>query len=101
MNAPGDRGGWIRRWLPGVRQLRGYPRDALRPDAFAGVAVAIVMIPSVLAYSELVGVAPELGLYAALGSMVGYARCLPPARSPRWPRATLRVRRPSPRRSRS
>jgi SulP family sulfate permease len=73
VNASGARAGWIHRWLPGLAQLAGYPRDALKHDLAAGVAVAIVMIPSVLAYSELVGVAPEIGLYSALGAMVGYA----------------------------
>lgn len=73
MNTNGERAGWLARRLPGLAQLVGYPRDALRPDLTAGAAVAIVMIPSVLAYSELLGVAPELGLYAALGSMTGYA----------------------------
>lgn len=61
------------RWLPGLAQLAGYPRGALRSDLGAGAAVAIVLIPSVLAYSELLGVAPQLGLYSALGAMVGYA----------------------------
>jgi len=42
-------------------------------DIAAGAAVAIVLIPSVLAYSELLGVAPILGLYSALGAMAGYA----------------------------
>ncbi|HEX4885244.1 MAG TPA: SulP family inorganic anion transporter [Casimicrobiaceae bacterium] len=70
----GGRGlAWLERRLPGLAQLVPYPRDALRHDAVAGCAVAIVMIPSVLAYSELLGVAPELGLYAALGGMIGYA----------------------------
>jgi SulP family sulfate permease len=68
-----ERGGRLARWLPGLAQLVPYPRDALRHDLVAGGAVAVVMIPSVLAYSELLGVAPELGLYAALGAMIGYA----------------------------
>lgn len=73
MSTQEGRAGPLGRWLPGLAQLVAYPRALLRNDLAAGVAVAIVMIPSVLAYSELLGVAPELGLYAALGSMVGYA----------------------------
>lgn len=69
----GEGRGWVDRWLPGLAQFTPYPRDALRPDLVAGAAVAIVMIPSVLAYSEILGVPPELGLYSALGSMVCYA----------------------------
>ncbi len=61
------------RWLPGLACFAPYPRDAWRGDLTAGFAVCIVMIPSVLAYAELVGVAPERGLYAALGAMAGFA----------------------------
>jgi SulP family sulfate permease len=61
------------RWLPGLAQLAEARRGAPGNDIVAGAAVAIVMIPSVLAYSELLGVAPEFGLYSALGAMAGYA----------------------------
>jgi len=61
------------RYLPGLAQLADARDGAPGRDVAAGAAVAIVMIPSVLAYSELVGVAPEFGLYSALGAMVGYA----------------------------
>jgi len=63
----------IARFLPGLAQLADAGRGAPGGDFAAGAAVAIVMIPSVLAYSELLGVAPELGLYSALGAMAGYA----------------------------
>lgn len=73
MNGNGLQGSALARWAPGLAQIVPYPREALRGDLAAGIAVAIVMIPSVLAYSEILGVAPELGLYSALGAMVGYA----------------------------
>jgi sulfate permease, SulP family len=63
----------LARWLPGLGQFFPYPRGALRGDAVAGLSVCVVMIPSVLAYAELVGVRPEAGLYAALGAMIAYA----------------------------
>jgi SulP family sulfate permease len=63
----------IARFFPGLAQLATDRDAAPGRDLAAGAAVAIVMIPSVLAYSELLGVAPELGLYSALGAMVGYA----------------------------
>jgi len=69
--SPNDTG--IARWLPGIAQLRDYPSGALRGDVLAGLSVCVVMIPSVLAYAELAGVAPQAGLYAALGAMVAYA----------------------------
>jgi len=63
------RAAWTR-WLPGLAQLAG-PGD-WRADAQAGVAVAIVMVPSVLAYAELVGLPAAHGLYAAIGAMAAY-----------------------------
>ena len=62
----------IARWLPGIALFRDYPRDALHGDLVAGLSAFLVMIPSVLAYSELVGVPPAYGLYAAIGAMAGY-----------------------------
>ncbi|HTR59855.1 MAG TPA: SulP family inorganic anion transporter [Casimicrobiaceae bacterium] len=61
------------KWLPGLGQLLPYPKGALRGDATAALSVCVVLIPSVLAYAELVGLRPEAGLYAALASMVVYA----------------------------
>lgn len=63
----------VARWLPGLAVFRHYPRSALRGDLVGGLSAFLVMIPSVLAYSELVGVPPATGLYAAIGAMAGYA----------------------------
>lgn len=60
-------------WFPGLAQLVPYPARSLSHDLTAGLAVAVVMIPSVLAYAGLVGVPPQTGLAAALGAMLGYA----------------------------
>jgi sulfate permease, SulP family len=59
--------------MPGLVLLANYPRSALQGDLVAGASVCIVMIPSVIAYAELVGVGPTAGLYAALGAMIAYA----------------------------
>ncbi|MFO1316256.1 MAG: SulP family inorganic anion transporter [Burkholderiales bacterium] len=67
------RGTAFERWLPGIAQLVHYPRGALRGDLVGGVSVCVVMVPSVLAYAELAGVAPAAGLYAALAAMMAYA----------------------------
>ncbi|MFO1413247.1 MAG: SulP family inorganic anion transporter [Burkholderiales bacterium] len=77
MPEPATRSGVLARWLPGVAQLQGYPRSALRGDAVAALSVCMVMIPSVLAYAELVGLRPAAGLYAALAAMVAYALLAP------------------------
>jgi len=60
-------------WLPLLAVLRGYPRAWLRHDIMAGLSACVVMIPSVLAYAELVHLPPVTGLYAALAACVGYA----------------------------
>ena len=72
--APGSQAAaGIARWVPGLALFSRYPRDALRGDTVAGISAFLVMIPSVLAYSELIGVPPVTGLYAALAAMIGYA----------------------------
>jgi SulP family sulfate permease len=46
-----------------------WPRpsgNALRSDAWAGIAVGLVLIPQALAYATLAGMPPHAGLYAAL-----------------------------------
>lgn len=60
-------------WLPLLGVLRSYPRAWLRHDLVAGLSACVVMIPSVLAYAELVHLPPVTGLYAALAACVGYA----------------------------
>jgi len=59
--------------LPVAGQLRGYRREWLRGDLVGGVSACVVMIPSVIAYADLVGLPPTSGLYAALAAVVGYA----------------------------
>src|SRR3546814_1239861 len=47
----------------------GWPRPtvaSLRKDAWAGLSVALILIPQSLAYATLAGMPPETGLYAAM-----------------------------------
>ena len=53
--------------------LRGYQRGWLRCDALAGVTVAAFLIPQVMAYATVAGLAPVAGLWAALPALVIYA----------------------------
>ena len=53
------------RVAPGLRNLLGYQREWLRHDAVAGVSVAAVALPTAIAYAELIGFEPVVGLYAA------------------------------------
>jgi SulP family sulfate permease len=60
------------RWIPGLALFRDYKRSWLAGDLMAGASVCVVMIPSVVAYARLMGLAPQNGLYAALVPLVVY-----------------------------
>lgn len=60
-------------WLPGLRLFFTYDRSCLPNDLMAGVVVALVLIPSAIAYADLAKCSPVAGLYAAFGGMIAYA----------------------------
>lgn len=60
-------------WAPGAAQFRGYERSWLRGDAVAGVTVAAYLVPQVMAYATVAGLAPVVGLWAALVPLAVYA----------------------------
>lgn len=62
-----------RTYLPLLATLRQYRMQWLGGDVVAGLTACIVMIPSVIAYAELVHLPPITGLYAALAAAIGYA----------------------------
>ncbi len=51
--------------FPFVPRLRNYDREMLSKDFVAGLTVAVVLIPQVMAYAILAGLPPVHGLYAA------------------------------------
>ncbi len=59
--------------LPGLRQLLGYQKSWWRGDLLAGITVAAYLIPQCMAYGELVGVPPIVGLWTILPAMFVYA----------------------------
>ena len=63
----------IERLLPGVAWMRRYDRTTLHGDALAALIVTIMLIPQSLAYALLAGLPPEVGLYASMLPLVGYA----------------------------
>src|SRR5262245_5645034 len=63
----------IARFAPGLRQLLGYRREWLPVDLLAGVSVAAVAVPTAIAYAQLIGFEPVVGLYAAILPLVAYA----------------------------
>jgi SulP family sulfate permease len=56
-----------------VTVFRHYRKSWLGADVVAGLSACVVMIPSVIAYAELVHLPPITGLYAALAAALGYA----------------------------
>jgi SulP family sulfate permease len=58
--------------VPGIRLARSYERSWLRPDALAAVTVWALLVPQALAYAQLAQVDAVVGLYAAMGAVVGY-----------------------------
>jgi len=65
--------GGLARFMPGVSSLRHYQRAWLRGDVIAGVTVAAYLVPQVMAYSEVAGLAPVAGPWAIMGSLLVYS----------------------------
>jgi sulfate permease, SulP family len=57
---------WSERWLPLVRTLRGYRWAQLRPDAVAGLTVALFAVPQAMAYALIAGFPPASGIATAV-----------------------------------
>jgi high affinity sulfate transporter 1 len=62
-----------RTWIPGLRLLRTYRREWLRSDLVAGLSVAAVALPIGIAYAQLAGFPPVVGIYSAILPAVAYA----------------------------
>ena len=63
----------IRKYLPILGWLPGYPSKWLRLDLVAGLTTAAVVIPQAMAYATIAGLRVEVGLYTVLILMVVYA----------------------------
>lgn len=60
-------------FAPGLSKLFSYNRADLPYDLIAGLSVASVALPVGVAYAELAGFSPEVGLYSTILPMVAYA----------------------------
>jgi high affinity sulfate transporter 1 len=60
-------------WIPLLRDLRHYRLEWLSRDAIAGLSVAAVQVPTAIAYANLAGFPPEVGLYASMLPVLVYA----------------------------
>ncbi|MFC0692803.1 SulP family inorganic anion transporter [Paraburkholderia humisilvae] len=63
----------LTRLAPGLAAFVHYRREDLRHDIVAGVCVASVALPVGVAYAELAGFNPAIGLYSCLWPLVAYA----------------------------
>ncbi|MFJ4432060.1 SulP family inorganic anion transporter [Pseudomonas sp. NPDC089395] len=64
---------FLSRWLPGLANLLHYRREWFHADLQAGLSVAAIQIPIAIAYAQIVGLAPQYGLYACVLPMIVYA----------------------------
>src|SRR5690242_12000638 len=64
---------WLTAVMPGLADLMGYRRENLSADIAAGLSVAGVALPVGIAYAQLAGFKPEVGLYASVLPLVAYA----------------------------
>src|SRR5512139_1704814 len=60
-------------WFPLLRDLRHYQPQWLSRDVVAGLSVAAVQVPTAIAYANLAGFPPEVGLYASMLPVLVYA----------------------------
>ena len=67
---------WKQKWArvtPGLVNLLPYDRKNLPHDLIAGLSVAAVALPVGVAYAELAGFNPAVGLYSSILPLVAYA----------------------------
>jgi SulP family sulfate permease len=59
--------------FPIIGQLRQYRVEWLARDAGAGLAIAALALPIGIAYPEIAGLPPAIGLYSTILALLGYA----------------------------
>lgn len=65
--------GAARRLVPIAGWLPRYQRGNLRPDLAAGLTVGAMLVPQAMAYAQLAGLPPEVGLYSSVLPVLLYA----------------------------
>ena len=63
----------IEKWIPGLKLIRTYKREWLSNDVIAGVSVAAVALPIGIAYAQLAGFPPVIGIYSCILPAIAYA----------------------------
>ena len=64
---------WVHRIIPVAEHVPGYRGGTFGRDALAGITVAALALPAAMAYGELAGLSPVIGLYTLLLPAVAYA----------------------------
>lgn len=59
--------------MPLFHDLRHYRPEWLSRDVIAGLSVAAVQVPTAVAYAQLAGFSPEIGLYSSMLPVFAYA----------------------------
>jgi SulP family sulfate permease len=72
-SAPASLSRALARWLPLFGWARHYDRPAFGADMLAAVIVTLMLIPQSLAYAQLAGLPPQVGLYASIAPLLAYA----------------------------
>ena len=63
----------LQSWIPGISLFRTYDTTNLNGDLIAGISVAAVAIPIGIAYSQIAGAPPVVGIYSCLFTPIAYA----------------------------
>ncbi len=58
---------------PGLAALRRHDLPAVRGDVLAGITVGAYLVPQVLAYAEVAGLAAVTGLWTAVAALCAYS----------------------------
>jgi len=64
---------WLADSMPGFTELLNYNRKPLKRDLIAGLSVAAVSLPVSIAYAQMAGFSPVVGLYSTILPMIVYA----------------------------
>lgn len=63
----------ISNWIPALQWIPNYQKANFSGDLFAGITVAMMLIPQAMAYASLAGLPPYIGLYASVLPLIVYA----------------------------
>jgi high affinity sulfate transporter 1 len=67
------RASYLEKIAPGLARLLNYQRSDLARDIFAGASVAAVALPVGVAYAQLAGFNPAVGLYSSILPLLAYS----------------------------